>query len=349
MFLSFDWVGIGLERLPWVSAAEDAAQPGLRRGRARLAARLGRPRGLVGRPLGAGLLPGRASWSSAALMAWRVRVWVGGWIWPRLAGPGRGDAAARRHRGDRRRRPHHADPPERRHPPARRRREAGGGGRLRRRRQGGGGAPGGRGGRLERAAAAPEPGLDAGSRVLSPALQQLSRPGDPRVRAARGGRPPVRRGLDGPALRRPRPGRGRHLPGAQPGVRLARGGAVLRQRPDRERPAARGVPARGGGRRRRGGRRRVFSRALSGDSARASACWPRISPWSSLSGWAARDLFLPSLRRPLLAAASGVRAMVVVTTLGGRLPFVAGSLLAAAAYGAVAVPVAATWWRHGRG
>jgi hypothetical protein len=68
-----------------------------------------------------------------------------------------------------------------------------------------------------------------------------------------------------------------------------------------------------------------------------------------LSGWAARDLFLPTLRRPLAASAAGVGAMAVVAAVGRELPFVVGALLAAASYTVVAVPLAAPWWRHGRG
>jgi polysaccharide transporter, PST family len=68
-----------------------------------------------------------------------------------------------------------------------------------------------------------------------------------------------------------------------------------------------------------------------------------------LSGWAARDLFLPSLRRPLMASLAGTVAMAAAATLGRDLPFVVRALSAATAYGVVAVPLAAAWWRRGRG
>jgi O-antigen/teichoic acid export membrane protein len=68
-----------------------------------------------------------------------------------------------------------------------------------------------------------------------------------------------------------------------------------------------------------------------------------------LSGWAARDLFLPILRRPLLVSLAGAAAMTAVAVVARALPFVAVSLVAAAAYAAVAVPLAATWWRQARG
>lgn len=69
----------------------------------------------------------------------------------------------------------------------------------------------------------------------------------------------------------------------------------------------------------------------------------------ALSGWAARDLFLPALRRPLVASAAGVVAMMLVAAMGRDLPFVVGTPLAVVAYGVVGAPLAAPWWRHGRG
>ncbi len=92
MVLSFDWVGIGLERLPWVSVAKTV-------------------RSLIYAVAVLALLracDGFAGWAaprwvpvyflagflvSAALMAWRVRVWLGGWVWPRW--PGREEATRR--------------------------------------------------------------------------------------------------------------------------------------------------------------------------------------------------------------------------------------------------------------
>ncbi len=69
----------------------------------------------------------------------------------------------------------------------------------------------------------------------------------------------------------------------------------------------------------------------------------------ALSGWAARDLFLPTLRPPLLAGLAGAAAMAAAAWLGHDLPFVVRSLLAGLAYAAAAVPSAMTWWRRGRG
>jgi hypothetical protein len=68
-----------------------------------------------------------------------------------------------------------------------------------------------------------------------------------------------------------------------------------------------------------------------------------------LSGWAARDLLLVTLRRPLAASLAGAGAMAAVAALGRELPLVVRGVAAAMAYAVVAVPLVATWWRSGRG
>jgi O-antigen/teichoic acid export membrane protein len=67
-----------------------------------------------------------------------------------------------------------------------------------------------------------------------------------------------------------------------------------------------------------------------------------------LSGLAARDLFLPTLRRPLIASLAGAAAMAVAAALARELPFVVRALLAATFYAAVVVPLVAAWWRESR-
>jgi O-antigen/teichoic acid export membrane protein len=67
-----------------------------------------------------------------------------------------------------------------------------------------------------------------------------------------------------------------------------------------------------------------------------------------LSGWAARDLLLPTVRRPLLSALAGALAMTLAVVVGRGLPFFARALVAAGAYVAIATLLASSWWRHGR-
>lgn len=69
----------------------------------------------------------------------------------------------------------------------------------------------------------------------------------------------------------------------------------------------------------------------------------------ALSGWAARDLLLPSVRRPALAAVAGGLALAVAAWATAGLPFIPRAVVAAAAYAAIASPLAAAWWRRERG
>lgn len=69
----------------------------------------------------------------------------------------------------------------------------------------------------------------------------------------------------------------------------------------------------------------------------------------ALSGWAARDLLLPALRRPLLAAGAGGLVMAVSAVATRELPLLPRALAAASSYTVVALPLVASWWRHDRG
>jgi PST family polysaccharide transporter len=346
MFLSFDWVGIGLERLPWVSVAKTA-------------------RSLVYAVAVLALLrawDGFAGWAaarwvpvfflagflvSAALMAWRVRVWLGGWVWPRW--PGRTEAA---------------------------------------RRLGATAAIGAGAMTMRvllnvdiillGVVATPEIVGDYAAAakvvvVLLVAVEVVWNALLPRLsRAWAQDRAVFRRRYNsylGLVILGfvPLAAGGLLLGGGLMdllyGGRAPGAGAICRVlslsyaalavgqffgygliASDRQRasfpPVAAGavVAVVGVG---------VLARVGGGFGASLGMLASHLT-LLALSGWAARDLFLPTLRRPLIASLAGVAAMAAVTVLVRELPFVVRTGLAATSYAVFVVPLTAAWWRHGR-